>query len=132
MNKQSLMNCIRTAALAALAAIPGISCTYSVSVPAIPASGGYVYVSVNTQSGCQWMIDAVSGFLSYYSARTGIGPGTAIVYAQPDRGAARSAVVRVLQSVQSGCDQVIGGRSGGGCVPAYFSKVVASATAVQY
>ena len=132
MNKQSLMNCIRTCALMALAAIPGLSCTYSVSVPAIPATGGYVYVSVNTQAGCQWMVSQSSGFLGYYGSRTGVGPGAAYFYAQPDRGAARSAVVHLLQSVQGGCDVLIGGRSGSTCSEAYFTRVVATTTAVQY
>ena len=130
MNKQTLMNSIRIAALAALAAIPGLSCTYSVSVPAIPASGGYVYVSVNTQPGCAWMVDT-SGFLSYYS-RSGVSAGTAILYAQPDRGAARSVAVRVLQSVQEGCTDSLGGRNSSGCNPAYFTRTAATTTAVQY
>ncbi len=43
MNNRSWMNWIRRAALAALAAIPGLCCTYSVSVPPIPAAGGVVY-----------------------------------------------------------------------------------------
>jgi hypothetical protein len=96
-NQQALMNCLRTAALAAFAAIPGLSCTYSVSVPAIPASGGLVYVSVDTQRGCGWTVET-GGFLSYYSARSGAGPGTAILLAQPDRGATRSTRVSVLYS----------------------------------
>jgi hypothetical protein len=130
MKQQTLMNLLRTAALAALAAIPGLSCTYSVSVPAIPASGGYVYATVSTQAGCAWMVDT-SGFLSYYS-RSGVGTGAAIFYAQPDRGAARSVSVRVLESVQQGCQVSLGGRSSTGCNPAYFTKVVAITTAVQY
>ena len=77
MNKQLLMNCIRTAVLAAVAAIPGLSCTYSVSVPAIPASGGVVFVSVNTQPGCKWQVTRTGLFLNYYSGWAGTGPGTA-------------------------------------------------------
>jgi hypothetical protein len=86
---------LETPALAALAAIPGLSCTYSVSVPAIPANGGYVYVTVNTQAGCAWELSRSGSFLGYYSGRTGTGPGTVILYAEPDPGAARSATVGV-------------------------------------
>jgi hypothetical protein len=127
-----MMNWIRVAAVAALAAIPGMSCTYTASIAPIPASGGLVYVSVNTQAGCTWMVSESSAFLSYYSARSGVGPGTTILYAQPDRGAARSTLVRILQSVQGGCDYIPGRTSIAGCSEGSFTKVVASATAYQY
>ena len=130
--KSSTMNWIRLAAFAALAAIPGLSCTYSASVPAIPSGGGYVYVSVNTQPGCSWMVSESSSFLSYYSARSGVGPGTAILYAQPDRGPARTTLVRILQSVQRGCDVIPGRSSIAGCSEAGFTRVVATAPAYQY
>ena len=130
--KSLTMNSIRLAVFAAVAAIPGMCCTYSASVPAIPASGGYVYVSVTTQPGCSWMVSEGSAFLSYYSARTGVGSGTAILYAQPDRGPARSALVRILQSVQGGCDYIGGRTSLAGCSEGGFTRVVASATAYQY
>lgn len=126
MNKQSLMNSLRAAALAALAAIPGLSCTYSVSVPAIPATGGYVYVSVNTQPGCGWELSRSGSFLSYYSGRTGAGPGTVILYAAPDNGAARSATVGVSAPAGS-CG--LGSRS---CVVGYSPYYSATTTAVQY
>jgi hypothetical protein len=103
MNKQSLMNLIRTAALAAMAAIPGMCCSYSVSVPTIGAGGGVVPVYVSTQAGCAWEISAGGNFLSYYGGRTGTGPGVAYLYAAPDSKAARSATVNVLQPYTYAC-----------------------------
>ena len=126
MNRQSLVNCIRTAALAALAAIPGLSCSFSVSVPAIPASGGYVYVSVNTQPGCAWELSRTGSFLSYYSGRIGSGPGTVILYAQPDYGNARTATVGV-SAPSSSCG--LGTRS---CVVNFSPYYASATTAVQY
>ena len=110
MNKQSLMNLIRTAALAAMAAIPGMCCSYSVSVPAIGAGGGLVPVYVTTQAGCAWEISAGGAFLSYYGSRTGSGSGVAYLNAAVDRGAARSATVSVDMPYTYACG--IGGRSG--------------------
>ena len=127
MNKQSLMNMIRTAALAAMAAIPGMCCSYSVSVPAIPASGGVFPVYVNTQAGCQWEVVHTAGYFSNYSGWTGYGPGVAYLYAQPDYGAARSSTIGVNETIPPN-PSCIGGRSGcGGGV-----MRVANATAVQY
>jgi hypothetical protein len=103
MNKQTLMNLIRTAALAATTAIPGMCCSYSVSVPAIGAGGGPAPVYVSTQPGCSWEISAGGGFLSYYGSRTGSGSGVAYLYASVDRGAARSATVNVLQPYSYSC-----------------------------
>ncbi len=83
MNKQSLMNMIRTAALAALAAIPGMCCSYSVSVPAIGSGGGVVPVYVNTQPGCAWQISHASNFLSYYGGTERIRIGSRLPVRDP-------------------------------------------------
>jgi len=115
MNKQSMMNMIRTAALAAMAAIPGMCCNYSVSVPTIGAGGGVVPVYVTTQPGCSWQIEHASTFLSYYGARTGSGSGVAYLVATADRGAARSSVIYVQQPYSYVCGGgTLGGRSAGG------------------
>src|SRR5262249_7387269 len=115
MIKQALMNMIRTAALAALAAIPGMCCSYSVSVPAIGAGGGVVPVYVSTQAGCSWQVTHSAGWMSNYGQQTGSGPGLVYVYVAPDYGAARSTVVHVV--VQSGgCG--LGGRS---CTSSYIA-----------
>jgi hypothetical protein len=124
MNKQSWMNVIRTAALAAMAAIPGMCCSYSVSVPAIGASGGAAPVYVNTQQGCPWQVTHSAGWMSNYGSQLGTGPGVVYVYAAPDYGASRSTVVRVVVTPSGGGS--IGGRSG---PPTY---VAATTTAVQY
>lgn len=127
MNKQSLMNLIRTAALAAMAAIPGMCCSYSVSVPAIGAGGGVVPVTVSTQPGCSWEISHTSAFLSYYGSRTGTGSGVAYLYANPDNGAARSATVNVLQAYSYACG--LGTRNVQYCTGYSTAN---STTAVQY
>jgi hypothetical protein len=127
MNKQTLMNLIRTAALAAMAAIPGMCCSYSVSVPAIGAGGGPVPVYVTTQPGCSWEISHASAFLSYYGGRTGTGSGVAYLYATADRGAARSAPVYALQPYSYSCG--LGGRSIQLCTG---YTTAAGTTAVQY
>ena len=126
MNKQSLMNLIRTAALAAMAAIPGMCCSYSLSVPAIPASGGVIPVYVNTQPGCSWQVTHTAAWLSSYGGQTGRGPGVVYVYAAADRGAQRTDQVHVVTSSSSGGAGAIGGRSGP------TSYVAATTTAVQY
>ena len=123
MNKQSFMNLIRTAALAAMAAIPGMCCSYSVSVPTIGAGGGVVPVYVNTQPGCSWQVTHAAAWMSNYGGQTGSGPGVAYAYVSADYGAARSTAVHVL--VSNG-GNVIGGRSG---AP---STIAATTTAVQY
>jgi hypothetical protein len=127
MNKQSLMNLIRTAALAAMAAIPAMCCSYSVSVPAIGAGGGLVPVSVSTQPGCSWEISTGGGFLSYYGSRTGSGSGVAYLYAAVDRGAARYATVNVLQPYSYSCG--FGTRNVQWCTGYSTAN---STTAVQY
>jgi hypothetical protein len=123
MHKHFLTNLIRTAALAAMAAIPGMCCSYSVSVPAIGAGGGVVPVYVSTQYGCSWQVTHSAGWMSNYGSQTGSGPGVVYVNVAPDYGAARSTVVHVLVNSSS---NVIGGRSG---AP---STIAASTTAVQY
>jgi hypothetical protein len=124
MNKQSLMNMIRTATLAALAAIPGMCCSYSVSVPTIGSGGGVVPVYVNTQGGCTWQVTHTAGWMSNYTGQTGSGPGVVYVYVAPDYGAARSSVMHVLATGSSGCG--LGSRS---CIT---NTIAASTTAVQY
>jgi hypothetical protein len=124
MNKQTLMNLIRTAALAALAAIPGMCCSYSVSVPAIPASGGVMPVYVSTQAGCPWQVTHSAGWMSNYGGQAGAGPGVVYVYASPDYSAARSVPVHVV--VTNAGSGTIGGRSGP------TSYIAATTTAVQY
>jgi hypothetical protein len=123
MNQQFFMNLIRTAALAAMAAIPGMCCSYSVSVPAIGQGGGVVPVYVNTQPGCPWQVTHTVGWMSNYGSPTGAGPGAAYVYVAPDYGAARTTLVRV---VVAGGGGGIGGRSGP------TSWIAATTTAVQY
>ena len=125
MNRQSLMNLIRTAALGALASIPGLCCSYSASVPTIAASGGVVPVYVNTQPGCSWQVTHSAGWLSNYSAMTGYGPGVVYLLAAADRGAARSDAIHV--EVVGGATQSIGTRSSTVAI-----VIVATATAVQY
>ena len=128
MTKQFLKNSMRAAALAVIAAIPGFSCSYSVSVPAIPASGGYVYVTVNTQPGCAWEVGHNATFLTYYSSRTATGSATVILYASPDYGGARTATVGVF-GPSTACTG-LGTRS---CVVSgYSSYYAATTTAVQY
>ena len=127
MNKQTLMNLVRTAALAAMAAIPGMCCSYSVSVPAIGAGGGVVPVYVNTQAGCSWEISAGGNFLSYYGSRTGSGSGVVYLYATPDSKAARSATVNVLQPYSYACG--LGTRNVQYCTSYQTAN---STTAVQY
>ena len=127
MNRTFFMNMIRTAAMAAISAIPGMCCNYSVSVPAIGASGGVVAVYVNTSPGCSWQISHTGSFLSYYGGRTGSGPGVAYMYAAPDYGATRSAAVYVLQPYSYQCG--MGGRNIQWCTG--WSNA-AGTTAVQY
>jgi hypothetical protein len=127
MNRQSLMNMLRTAALAAMAAIPGMCCSYSVSVPAIGAGGGPVPVYVTTQPGCAWQISHAGSFFSYYGSRTGSGSGVAYLYATADRGAARTAPVYVQQPYSYQCG--FGTRNVQWCTS--YSNA-AGATAVQY
>jgi hypothetical protein len=105
MNRQSLMNLIRTAALAAMAAIPGMCCSYSVSVQTnpIPASGGPVQIYVSTQPGCQWELSHGGTFLSYYGGRTGTGSGYAYLYATANYGATRTAPVYALRPYTYQC-----------------------------
>ena len=115
---KSLMNVIRVAALAAMAAIPGLcQCGYSIAVEnnPMPASGGVVALYVNTAPGCSWQISHTSSFLSYYGARTGSGPATVYLWAAPYGGrTARTGPVYVQKPYQYVCGQNIGGRSGGG------------------
>jgi hypothetical protein len=123
MNNQSFMNLIRTAALAAMAAVPGMCCTYSVSVPAIPAGGGVIPVYVSTQGACTWQVTHAAGWMSSYGSQSGRGAGAVYVYVAPDYGAARTTPVRLLVS---GTECALGSRN---CVMSY---VGASTTAVQY
>jgi hypothetical protein len=123
MNKQGMMKLIRTAALAAMAAIPGMCCTFSISVPAIGSGGGVVPVYVSTQAGCPWQVTHSAGWMSNYGGSTGYGPGVIYVYVAPDYGAARSTPVHIVVTPNTG---TIGGRSGS------QPYVAASATAVQY
>jgi hypothetical protein len=130
MSKRSMTNLIRTAALAAMAAIPGMCCNYSVwinSTSPIPASGGVVQVYVSTLPGCSWQISYTGTFLSYYCGRAGTGSGFAYLYAVADGGAARSATVYVQQPYTYQCG--IGGRSTEGCTG--YSNAN-STTAVHY
>jgi hypothetical protein len=131
MNKKSLMNLIRAAALAALAAIPGMcQCSYSVSINSnspIPAAGGVVQVYVRTLPGCSWQISHNSAFLSYYGGRTGTGSGFAYLYAAADRSAARSATIYVQRSYSYQCG--FGTRSTQWCTGYTNAN---STTAVQY
>jgi hypothetical protein len=129
MIEHSLLNWIRAVTIAALAVVPGLSCSYSISVPAIPASGGLVYASVETQRGCPWTIET-GGFLGIYSPRTGAGPGTAVLVAEPDRGAPRSTRVSLLNPGHGivVADSQTGSLSGAGS----FGEVVAWTTAIQY
>ncbi len=115
----------RTAALAATTAIPGMCCSYSVSVPTIAAGGRVVPVSVGTQPGCSWQVTHTAGWMSNYGGQTGTGPGVVYVYVAPDYGSARSSPVHVL--VNSGCNG-LGGRSCGGG----GSTITATTTPVQY
>ena len=132
MNKQSLMNMIRTAALAAMAAIPGMCCSYSASMPTIPAAGGPVAIYINTQAGCAWEISNESGFLSYYGGRQSSGPGYVYVYAAADHGAARTARVDVLGTTTIWvCGAGFGTRTTN-CGWQTSTKVAAVATATQY
>ena len=132
MNKQSLMNCIRAAALAALAAIPGLSCTYSVSVPAIPATGGYVYISVGTQAGCLWTVSQNSSFLTFETTRSGDGPGAVLIYARPNSGGARSSLVDVNSGGAVIISPAIPTRSAVVSTGGAMGPLVARTTAVQY
>jgi len=124
MNQQTFTHWIRTAAVAALTAIPGMCCSYSASVPAIGAGGGVVPVYVNTQPGCPWQVTHSAGWMSNYGSQFGSGPGAVYVYASPDPGAARSTVVHVVVTQTT---TTIGGRSSSGA-----SYIAASTTAVQY
>lgn len=132
MNRPSLMNMIRTVALAALAAIPGMCCNYTASMPTIPAGGGPVAIYVNTQAGCTWQITTESGFLSYYGGRQFSGPGYAYVYAAADRGAARTGRVDVMGTISTWvCGPGFGTRTGN-CGWQTSVRVATVATATQY
>jgi len=124
MFSQTLKNMIRTATLAALAAIPGMCCSYSVSVPAIGAAGGVAPVYVSTQPGCSWQVTHSAGWMSNYGSQSGAGPGVVYVYCTRDTGAARSSAVHVIVNQVS---TTIGGRSSSG-----GSYIAATTTAVQY
>lgn len=125
MNKP-LMNMICAAALAAMAAIPGMCCTYSVSVPAIGAGGGVIAVAVATQAECSWSLTHTQAWMSAYGAQSGVGSGYVYLYVSPDRGAERSQAIHVTALIPGNCN--IGTRSG--CLSG--NAVVATTTAVQY
>ena len=125
MNKQTLMNMIRSAALAAMAAIPGMCCSYSVSMPAIGSGGGVVAVAVNTSANCAWDLTHSQTWLSAYGSQHGVGPGYVYLYASAYGGrTARTQPIHV--TVTSPCNS-IGTRST--CVG---TVIAASTTAVQY
>lgn len=132
MNQQIFMNAIRATVLAALAAIPGFSCTYSVSVPAIPAAGGYAYISVNTQANCVWTVSQSSSFMTFANSRSGDGPGAVLVYARPNPGAARSALVNVNAGGAVVVSPPLGTRSAIVATGGAMGPLVARTTAVQY
>src|SRR5438270_601425 len=112
MNNKTWMNWIRPAVLAAFAVLPGMACSYSMSVGAIPAGGGVVAVGVNTQAGCPWQVTRNVGWMSNYSTWSGRGPGTAYFYAQPNNArSARAVTLRVIAGSSSTCTDFIAGRS---------------------
>jgi hypothetical protein len=124
MTRKTWINSIRFLAVLAIAVLPGLACSYSVSAQAIPAGGGVFAVSVSTQNGCAWQLTDNTGWISNYSGTTGHGPATALMYAQPNHtGVPRSATLHVV--VESTCT-LIGGRSS--CAPTY---IAASTTAMQ-
>jgi hypothetical protein len=109
MNTNFLKNGIRLAALAAFTLLPGMACTYSATSPVVGSAGGKVAVTVYTQPGCAWTAEGAS-FGSVIAGRQGRGSGTFYMYVSPNSGrAARSAVVRGYNTVQS---YGIPGRSG--------------------
>jgi len=97
MTRNFWMSSIRILAMVAGAALPGMACSYSMSAQPAPAGGGVVTVQVNTQAGCHWQVTETAGWLSAYAGMTGTGPGTALLYAQPNyTGVARSTTVHVV------------------------------------
>jgi hypothetical protein len=128
MNKTSLMNAIRLAAFAAMAAIPGMcQCSYSVSAQPVGSAGGAFPVYVNTQPGCAWQISHAGAFLSYYGGRSGNGSGVVYLSATPDRAGTRTAPVYAQRPYTYSCG--IGGRSIQYCTG---WTNAAGTTAVQY
>jgi len=102
MTNRNCMSSIRILVLAAAAALPGLACSYSMSAEVAPVHGGVVAVQVNTQAGCSWQVTETAGWLSAYAGTTGKGPGTALMYAQPNyTGVARSTILHVV--VNGGC-----------------------------
>jgi len=111
MNSKTWMNWIRPAALAAFAVLPGMACSYSMSVGRHSRKrAGWWRWESTLRRDATWQVTKTAAWLSNYSGWAGRGPGTALFYAQPNSAhTARAVTLHVIAGVPFGLHRLYHG-----------------------